>query len=431
MVGKKTSGDEKHLSLTAKHLINFNEQKEIKSMSLISDRLSRFGESPTVAITDLALNMKVAGRTVIGLAAGEPDFDTPQHIKDAAIVAMQSGRTKYTQVDGIPELKEAICRKFARENNITATPDMISVSSGGKQVLFNALMASLNPGDEVIIPTPYWVSFAGIVELCEAKPVFVKSSGVNPMKITAEDLEAAITPNSKWLIMNSPSNPGGVGYDSDDLLTFAAVLRRHPQLHLISDDIYEHLTYGDFQFATMVGVAPDLQDRILTVNGVSKSYCMTGWRIGYGAGPVALIKAMSKVQSQSTSCPNSIAQYAAVAALDGPLDFIAENRKAFARRRQFVCDALNDIDGINCPSPDGAFYAYPSIAKLIGKKRPDGVVIETDSDYVSYLLEAGGVAVVPGVAFGLSPYFRISYAVCEEILEDAMAQITRVTAALS
>ena len=400
-------------------------------MGLISDRLNRLAPSPTVAITDLALNMKAAGRTVIGLAAGEPDFDTPQHIKDAAIAAMRAGKTKYTQVDGIPKLKEAICRKFARENNITATPDMISVSTGAKQILFNALMASLNPSDEVIIPTPYWVSFAGIVEICEAKPVFLKGSGANPMKITAEDLEAAITPNSKWLILNSPSNPGGVGYDIDDLLEFAAVIRRHKQLHVISDDIYEHLTYGEFQFATMAGVAPDLQDRILTVNGVSKSYCMTGWRIGFGTGPVELIEGMSKVQSQSTSSPNSIAQYAAVAALDGPLDFITENRKVFARRRQLVCDALNDIDGIDCPNPDGAFYVYPSIAKLIGKKRADGVVIETDSDFVSYLLEAGDVAVVPGVAFGLSPYFRISYAASDEMLEDAMARIANVTATLS
>ena len=400
-------------------------------MGLISDRMNRLAPSPTVAITDLALNMKAAGRTVIGLAAGEPDFDTPQHIKDAAIAAMQAGKTKYTQVDGIPKLKEAICRKFARENNIIASPDMISVSNGGKQILFNALMASLNPSDEVIIPIPYWVSFAGIVEICEAKPVFLRGSGANPMKITAEDLEAAITPNSKWFILNSPSNPGGVGYDMNDLLSFATVIRRHKKLHVICDDIYEHLTYGDFQFATMAGVAPDLQDRILTVNGVSKSYCMTGWRIGFGTGPVELIKAMSKVQSQSTSSPNSIAQYAAVAALDGPLDFIAENRKVFARRRRLVCEALNDIDGIDCSHPDGAFYVYPSIAKLIGKKRPDGAVIKTDSDFVSYLLEAGEVAVVPGVAFGLSPYFRISYAASDEMLEDAMARITDVTATLS
>ncbi len=400
-------------------------------MGLISNRLNCLAPSPTVAITDLALDMKAAGRRVIGLAAGEPDFDTPQHIKDAAIAAMQAGKTKYTQVDGIPELKQAICRKFARENNIIATPDMISVSAGGKQVLFNALMATLNPSDEVIIPTPYWVSFAGIVELCEAKPVLVKGTGANPMKITAEDLEAAITSDSKWLILNSPSNPGGVGYDASDLLAFAAVVRRHPQLHVISDDIYEHLTYDGFQFATMAGIAPDLQDRILTVNGVSKSYCMTGWRIGFGAGPAPLIKAMSKVQSQSTSSPNSIAQHAAVAALDGPLDFIAKNRKAFARRRQFICDALNDIEGIDCPYPDGAFYVYPSIAKLIGKKLPGGAVIKTDNDFVNYLLEAGEVAVVPGVAFGLSPYFRVSYAASDEILKDAMARIAEATSALS
>ena len=400
-------------------------------MGLISDRLNRLVPSPTVAITDLALNMKAAGLTVIGLAAGEPDFDTPQHIKDAAIAAMQAGKTKYTQVDGIPELKEAICRKFARENNITASPDMISVSTGGKQILFNALMASLNPSDEVIIPTPYWVSFAGIVEICGAKPVFLRGSGSNPIKIKAEDLEAAITPNSKWFILNSPSNPAGVGYDVDNLQEFAAVMRRHPQLHVICDDIYEHLTYGDFQFSTMAGIAPDLQDRILTVNGVSKSHCMTGWRIGFGAGPVELIKAMSKVQSQSTSSPNSIAQYAALAALDGPTGFIDENREVFARRRNLVCDALNDIEGIHCTRPDGAFYVYPSIAELIGKKRPNGEVIKTDSDYVSYLLEAGEVAVVPGVAFGLSPYFRISYAASDEMLEDAMARIAKVTATLS
>ena len=400
-------------------------------MGLISNRLNRLAPSPTVAITDLALNMKAEGRAVIGLAAGEPDFDTPQHIKDAAIAAMRAGKTKYTQVDGIPKLKEAICRKFARENNITATPDMVSVGTGGKQVLYNALMASLNPSDEVIIPTPYWVSFAGIVEICEAKPVFLRGTGANPMKISAEDLEAAITPNSKWFILNSPSNPGGVGYDMRDLLKFAAVIRRHKQLHVICDDIYEHLTYEDFQFSTMAGIAPDLQDRILTVNGVSKSYCMTGWRIGFGTGPVELIKAMSKVQSQSTSSPNSIAQYAAIAALDGPMDFINENRKVFARRRRLVCDALNDIDGIDCSHPDGAFYVYPSIAKLIGKKRPDGAVIETDGDFVSYLLEAGEVAVVPGVAFGLSPYFRISYATSDEMLADAMSRITKVTASLS
>ena len=399
-------------------------------MGLISDRLNRLAPSPTVAINDLALNMTVTGRAVISLAAGEPDFDTPQHIKDAAIAAMRDGKTKYTQVDGIPELKEAICRKFERENNIICTPEMISVGAGGKQVLFNALIASLNPCDEVIIPTPYWVSFAGIVELCEARPVFVQGSDANPMKINAEDLEAAINPNSKWLILNSPSNPGGVGYSAEDLLKLAAEIRCHPQLHVISDDIYEHLIYDDFCFATMASVAPDLQSRILTVNGLSKSYCMTGWRIGYGSGPAALIRAMSKVQSQSTSNPNSIAQYASIAALDGPLDFIANNLEAFARRRMLVCNALNKIDGIDCSFPDGAFYVYPSIKKLIGKKRPDGLVIENDGDFVKYLLEAGEVAVVPGIAFGLSPYFRVSYAAADDLLQDAMARIAAVTKTL-
>ena len=400
-------------------------------MGLISARLNRLAPSPTVAITDLALNMKASGRQVIGLAAGEPDFDTPQHIKDAAIAAMQAGKTKYTQVDGIPELKEAICRKFARENDVAYRPDMISVSTGGKQVLFNAFMASLDPGDEVVIPTPYWVSFAGIVEICDGVPVFVSGRGANPMKIGAADLDEAITEKTKWLILNSPSNPGGVGYSAADLADLAAVLRRHPHVHVISDDIYEHLTYDAFRFATLAAVAPDLQDRILTVNGVSKSYCMTGWRIGYGAGPTPLIKAMAKVQSQSTSNPNSIAQYAAIAALDGPLDFMAANLTAFARRRRLVCDVLNAIDGIDCPLPDGAFYVYPSIAGLIGRRRPDGQIIETDSDYVAYVLETAEVAVVPGIAFGLSPCFRVSYAAADDVLADAMKRIARVTADLS
>ena len=400
-------------------------------MGLISDRLNRIAPSPTVSIAGMALNMKAAGRKVIGLAAGEPDFDTPQHIKDAANAAMKAGKTKYTQVDGIPELKQAICRKFARENNVSCTADMITVSTGGKQVLFNALMASLNPSDEVIIPTPYWVSFAGIVEICEAKPVFITGSGANPMKISAEDLEAAITPNSKWLILNSPSNPGGVGYDANDLMAFAAVMRRHPQLHLISDDIYEHLVYDDFKFATMATIAPDLQDRILTVNGVSKSYCMTGWRIGFSTGPVALIKAMSKVQSQSTSSPNSIAQYAAIAALDGPLDFIAENRKAFARRRHLVCDALNNIDGIDCLQPDGAFYVFPSCKGLMGKKDTNGKEIKSDTDFVQSLLENSGIAVVQGSAFGLEGFFRISYATSMDNLKKALEKISSFCKSLS
>ena len=371
------------------------------------------------------MNMRRAGRDIIGLGAGEPDFDTPQHIKDAAIAAMRAGKTKYTQVDGIPELKEAICRKFARENNIQSTPDMISVGTGGKQVLFNALMASLNPGDEVVIPVPYWVSFAGIVQLAEAVPVFLRPASPT-LKFTPDELVACITAKTKWLILNSPSNPGGIGYTAADLTAIAELLRQHPQVYVICDDIYEHLTYGDFTFATLVGVAPDLQSRVVTLNGVSKSYCMTGWRIGYCTAPPELVKAMAKVQSQSTSSPNSMAQWAAIAALDGPIDFIAENCRAFAARRQLVCDALNAMPGVNCAAPDGAFYVYPSISGLIGKKQPDGQVIETDADFARYLLEAGEVAVVPGIAFGLSPYFRISYAASDEVLTEAMARISRV-----
>ena len=399
-------------------------------MGLISDRLARLAPSPTVAITDMAMNMRRAGRDIIGLGAGEPDFDTPQHIKDAAIAAMRAGKTKYTQVDGIPELKEAICRKFARENNIQSTPDMISVGTGGKQVLFNALMASLNPGDEVVIPVPYWVSFAGIVQLAEAVPVFLRPASPT-LKFTPAELAACITAKTKWLILNSPSNPGGIGYTAADLTAIAEVLRQHPQVYVICDDIYEHLTYGDFTFATLVGVAPDLQSRVVTLNGVSKSYCMTGWRIGYCTAPPELVKAMAKVQSQSTSSPNSMAQWAAIAALDGPIDFIAENCRAFAARRQLVCDALNAMPGVSCVAPDGAFYVYPSISGLIGKKQPDGQVIETDADFVRYLLEAGEVAVVPGIAFGMSPYFRISYAASDEVLTEAMARISRVVDRLS
>ena len=399
-------------------------------MGLISDRVARLGSSPTVAITDMAMNMRRAGHDVIGLGAGEPDFDTPQHIKDAAIAAIRAGKTKYTQVDGVPELKEAICRKFARENDISCTPDMISVGTGGKQVLFNALMASLNPGDEVVIPVPYWVSFAGIVQLAEAMPVFLRPAS-KTLKFTPDELAACITSKTKWLILNSPSNPGGVGYGVADLSAIAEVLRQHPHVHVICDDIYEHLTYGGFSFATLVGVAPDLQGRVITVNGVSKSYCMTGWRIGYCTAPPELVDVMAKVQSQSTSSPNSIAQWAAIAALDGPIDFIADNCRAFAERRQLVCDALNLMPGVCCAEPDGAFYVYPSISGLIGKTRPDGQVIETDADFVSYLLETGNVAVVPGTAFGLSPYFRISYAVSNVVLTEAMSRIRLVVDSLN
>ena len=400
-------------------------------MSFISDRLNRIAPSPTVAIASMALDMKAAGRDVIGLATGEPDFPTPPHVIDAAGRAMRDGHTKYTQVDGIPELKAAVARKFARENGMDVALDQISIGTGGKQVLFNALMATINPGDEVIIPTPYWVSFAGIVEICEGTPVFVQCPPESGMKITPAQLESAITARTKWVILNSPSNPTGVGYTADEIAGLAAVLRRHDHVHLVSDDLYEHLTYDGFAFATMAQIAPDLADRILTLNGVSKSYCMTGWRIGYAAAPAPLVKAMAKIQSQSTSSPNSIAQYAAIAALDGPMDFIASNLAAFDKRRHMVVNALNAMPGIHCPLPNGAFYVYPDIAGLIGKRRPDGKIIETDSDFVAAILELGEVAVVPGVAFGLSPCFRISYATADDLLATALDRIGAVVNSLS
>ena len=396
------------------------------AQNFISDRLNRIAPSPTVAISGMARDMKAAGRDVIGLASGEPDFATPPHIVEAAIRAMRDGHTRYTQVDGTPELKAAIVRKFARENGVVVTPEQISVGTGGKQILFNALMATVNAGDEVIIPTPYWVSFAGIVEVAGGTPVFVECPVSANLKMTPDQLEAEITPRTKWLILNSPSNPGGVGYGVADLASFAEVLRRHPQVHLISDDIYEHLVYDGFEFATMRAVAPDLADRILSLNGVSKSYCMTGWRIGYCAAPAPLVRAMAKLQSQSTSNPNSIAQNAAIAALDGPTDFMADNLAAFARRRAMVVAALNAMPGMHCLNPDGAFYAYPDISTLIGRRRPDGGIIKTDSDFVAALLELGEVAVVPGVAFGLSPCFRISYAESDAVLETALARIARI-----
>ena len=392
-------------------------------MPLISDRLARLAPSPTVEISGMALDMKRAGRDVIALSAGEPDFDTPEHIKVAAQKAMADGKTKYTQVDGIPELKEAIIRKFARENGIEASIDAISVGTGGKQILFNALLATLNPGNEVLIPTPYWVSFKGIVDLAEGVPVCLPCPLATGMKLTPAQLDAAITPRTKWLILNSPSNPTGVGYNVAELAAFADILRQHPAVHVISDDIYEHLCYDGFTFATLAAVAPDLQDRILTANGVSKSFCMTGWRIGYCTGPVPLMKAMAKIQSQSTSNPNSIAQYAALAALDGPMDFMWSNLAAFDRRRKMVVAALDAIDGVECPMPDGAFYVYPSIAGLIGKRTPDGTIIETDKDFAQYILQAGEVAIVPGVAFGLEPHFRVSYAAADTMLETAMTRI--------
>ena len=394
---------------------------------MIADRLSRIKPSPTIAVSTKAAELKAAGHDVIGLGAGEPDFDTPEHIKEAARMALANGKTKYTAVDGIPELKQAIVDKFARENNIKTNVSEVTVGTGGKQILYNALMATVNPGDEVIVPAPYWVSYPDMVLLAEGVPVPVNCPQEDGFKLTPAALDAAITDKTKWLILNSPSNPTGAGYTAAELAALADVLRRHEHVMVMCDDMYEHLVYDDFKFATLVEVAPDLQPRTLTTNGVSKAYCMTGWRIGYACGPQPLIKAMAKIQSQSTSNPNSIAQYAAVAALNGPLDFMASNAVHFAQRRNLVVDALNEIDGLDCARPDGAFYVYPSCAGVIGATRPDGKVIENDGDYVTWLLEEGGVAAVQGAAFGLEPHFRISYATSTEALRDAMARIKKAT----
>lgn len=398
---------------------------------MLASRLSKIKPSPTIAVSNMAAEMKAAGQDVIGLGAGEPDFDTPEHVKDAALAAMKEGKTKYTAVDGIPQLKEAIVNKFARENGITCTPDMVTVGTGGKQVLYNALMATVNPGDEVIIPAPFWVSYPDMALLAEGSPVIVNCPEEDGFKLTADGLAGAITDKTKWLILNSPSNPTGAGYTADELKALADVLRAHPQILVMVDDMYEHLVYDGFEFATLSQVAPDLQDRVLTVNGVSKAYCMTGWRIGYATGPKDLIKAMAKIQSQSTSNPNSIAQWAAVAALNGPLDFMADNLVHFAARRELVTSHLNQIDGIRCFIPQGAFYVYPSVEGLMGRTTPSGKVLETDSDFVTHLLESKGVATVQGTAFGLAPYFRISYATSTAALEDAMVRISAACAELS
>lgn len=392
-------------------------------MAFLSDTLARVKPSPTIAVTNKARELKEAGRDIIGLGAGEPDFDTPENIKQAAIAAIEAGKTKYTAVDGIPELKRAICAKFARENGLSYTPSQITVGSGGKQVLYNALVATLNPGDEVIIPAPYWVSYPDMVLLAGGTPVFVEGPMQTGYKITAEQLEAAITPKTKWFIFNSPSNPSGAGYSHDELKALTDVLMRHPQVWVMSDDMYEHLVFGDFKFATPAQVEPGLYERTLTCNGVSKAYAMTGWRIGYAGGPEALIKAIGKVQSQSTSNPCSVSQYAAVEALDGPQDYIAESRVAFERRRDLVVAALNTCPGIKCPTPEGAFYVYPSIRECIGKTSAGGVTITDDETFASALLEETGVAVVFGAAFGLSPNFRISYATSDAALKEACARI--------
>ena len=398
---------------------------------MLADRLSRIKPSPTVAVTSKANELKEAGFDVIGLGAGEPDFNTPEHIKQAATIAMLENKTRYTAVDGIAELKQAICDKFKRDNNISCTSDMITIGTGGKQVLYNALMASLNPGDEVIIPAPFWVSYPDMVLLAEGTPIIVECGQNQNFKITPDALENAITDKTKWIILNSPSNPTGVGYTKSDLENLAVVLRRYPNVNIMTDDMYEYLVYDDFKFTTLAEIAPDLQDRTLTCNGVSKAYCMTGWRIGYATGPKSLIKGIAKIQSQSTTNPNTIAQYAALAALKGPIDFLAENNAAFVRRRNFVVSRLNEIDGLQCSMPDGAFYVYPNCAGVVGKKTPNGTLIKTDTDFVTYLLEEEGVACVQGTAFGLSPYFRISYATSDTLLDDALNRIERATKKLN
>ncbi|MEM0898766.1 MAG: pyridoxal phosphate-dependent aminotransferase [Pseudomonadota bacterium] len=398
-------------------------------MALIADSLARVKPSATIAVSTKARELKAAGRDVIGLGAGEPDFDTPDNIKAAAIEAIGRGETKYTAVPGIQELREAISAKFKRENGLDYTADQVIVGTGGKQVLYNAFGATLNPGDEVVIPAPYWVSYPDMVLLNGGEPVFVSTTLENNFKLTADELEAAITPKTKWFIFNSPSNPSGAAYTYDEMKALTDVLLKHPQVWVLTDDMYEHLCYGDFEYFTPAQVEPKLYGRTLTMNGVSKAYAMTGWRIGYAAGPIELIKAMTKVQGQQTSGTCSIAQWAAVEALNGTQDFIPERRDIFEERRNLVVSMLNQATGIKCPMPEGAFYVYPSCAGLIGKTAPSGKVMETDEDFVTELLEAEGVAVVHGSAFGLGPNFRISYATSTEALTEACERIQRFCAA--
>jgi aspartate aminotransferase len=403
----------------------FHDACEEAMMPFLSAALDRVKPSATIAVTDKARALKAAGRNVIGLGAGEPDFDTPANVKLAAIKAIEAGKTKYTDVSGIPELKEAIIAKFQRENGLAYKPNQVIVSTGGKQVLYNALVATLNPGDEVIIPAPYWVSYPEMVALAGGESVPVVCTAESGFKLKPEDLEKAITPKTKWIILNSPSNPTGAAYTRAELKALTDVLVKHPQVYVMTDDMYEHLVYDDFQFTTPAQIEPKLFDRTLTVNGVSKAYCMTGWRIGYAGGPAPLIKAMATIQSQSTSNPCSIAQWASVEALNGPQDFIPVNNKAFKERRDLVVSMLNQAKGIDCPRPEGAFYVYPSCSGTIGKTTPSGKVIGNDEDFVTELLESEGVAVVHGSAFGLGPAFRISYATKTSDLEDACKRIQR------
>jgi aspartate aminotransferase len=399
-------------------------------MGFLSDALSRIKPSATIVITQKARDLKAQGRDVISLSVGEPDFDTPDHIKEAAIAAIHRGETKYTPVSGIVPLREAIARKFKRENGLDYKPSQTIVSTGGKQVIYNALLATLNPGDEVIVPAPYWVSYPEMVGLCGGTPVFVECTMEHNFKLQPEPLERAITPKTKWIILNSPSNPTGAAYSRAEMKAITDVLMRHPHVWVLTDDMYEHLTYGDFEFVTPAQVEPGLYERTLTMNGVSKSYAMTGWRIGYAGGPEHLIKAMDFVQGQQTSGASSIAQWAAVEALDGPQDHLPRFKKAFEERRDLVVSMLNQTKYLKCPTPEGAFYVYPSCAEAMGKTAPSGKVLETDEDFVSELLESEGVAAVHGSAFGLGPNFRISYATSTTALEDACHRIQRFCGSL-
>jgi aspartate aminotransferase len=396
----------------------------------LAESLGRIQPSPTIAVTQKARDLKAAGRDVIGLGAGEPDFDTPDNIKEAAIAAIRRGETKYTPVEGIPELRKAIAAKFKRENGLDYMQAQTFVAPGGKAIIFNALLATINPGDEVIVPAPYWVSYPDIALLAGGKPVIVETRLEEGFRLTPAALEAAITPKTKWLIFNQPSNPTGACYSAAQLKALTDVLLKHPQVWILTDDMYEHLIYGGFKFSTVAQVEPRLYERTLTMNGVSKAYAMTGWRIGYCAGPEGLIKAMSKLQSQSATSASSISQWASVEALNGPQDFIPERAKAFEERRDLVVSMLNQASGIECPKPEGAFYVYPSIRKLIGKTAPSGKAIATDEDFAAELLEAEGVAVVHGAAFGLSPFFRISYATSNKLLEEACTRIQRFCGSL-
>jgi aspartate aminotransferase len=399
-------------------------------MPFLAESIGRIKPSPTIAISNLAKELKAQGRDIIALSAGEPDFDTPDNIKQAAIRAIERGETKYTIVDGIPELKAAICKKFKRENGLDYKPSQVTVGTGGKQVLFNALVATLNPGDEVIIPAPYWVSYPDIVLFAGAKPVAVETRLEDGFKMKPAALERAITKNTKWLIFNSPSNPSGAAYTRAELKALTDVLVKHAHVWVLTDDMYEHLVYDDFEFTTPAQVEPRLYDRTLTLNGVSKAYCMTGWRIGYAAGPEKLVKAMGTLQSQSTTNPSAISQWASVEALEGPQDFIAEHNKAFKERRDLVVSMLNQANGITCAKPEGAFYVFPFCRGAIGKTAPSGRKITNDEDFVTELLAAEGVAVVQGSAFGLGPAFRISYATAIKDLEEACRRIQRFCAGL-